>query len=102
MGMNTARPEEPLVFALPFDRRPDKLPEGKRQPLEHASGARALTRLVLHLPAREWSDTLRAVEATGLVMLRTSPAFLLEFELDGARQGRTADLRSACPLLVRW
>jgi hypothetical protein len=102
MGMNADRPEEPLVFALPLGRRPDQFPEDKRQPLEHASGARALTRLVLHLPAREWSDTLRAAAATGLVTLRTSPAFLLEFELDGARQGRTADLRSACPILLRW
>jgi len=57
---------------------------------------------VLHLPAGEGSDTLRAVADTGLVTLRKSPAFLLEFELDGARQGRTADLRPACPLLLRW
>jgi hypothetical protein len=102
MAMNAGRAEEPLVFALPFGQRPDALPEGKRQPLVHVSGARALTRLVLHQPAEEGSDTLRAVAATGLVTLRTSPAFLLELELDGARQGQTADLRPACPLVLRW
>jgi hypothetical protein len=94
--------QEPLLFALPFAQRPDRYPPDKRQPLEHASGARRLTRLVLHQPGEEWSDSLRAVAALGLVSLQRSRAFLLEVEFDSLRQGRAVDLRPAAPLLLRW
>lgn len=102
IGMNASRSEEPLVFGLSFNRRPDQYPEDRRQPLRHASGARALTRLEFHLPAVDLSDTMRAVADTGLVSIQHPAAFLLEVELDLARQGKTADLRPTLPLVLRW
>jgi len=50
MARSSARAIEPLLFHLPFGRRPDRVPTTRREPLAHPLGCRQMTRLRLCSP----------------------------------------------------
>jgi len=93
---------EPMLFALPFGRRPDAVPAAERQPLVHAGGVGALTRVAIHGPAAAPSAALAALVAAGVVDHHPAarPALVLGF--DGETAGRALDLGPALPLVLRW
>ena len=93
---------EPMLFALPFVRRPDAAPTGEAPPLAHAAGVREVTRATLAGPWPSPSAPLAAVEEAGIVTLDAAERFTLTLELDGAPGGRVLDLRPALPLVLRW
>lgn len=94
---------EPLVFATPFGRRPDSLPERRRQPLEHPRGLDEVTGLCLTLPTDEpISGVVRALYQAGVVSFETGDDHLAEIEFDHASQGQSVDFRPLVPLRFRW
>ena len=94
---------EPMLFYLPFARRPDGYPSAKRPPLEHRAGLREMTRLELASPhADRLSPEITAVTSAGLAQLRTGSEYLVELGFDGESRGQQADFRPLLPLLFRW
>jgi len=94
---------EPLLFAMPFGGRPDSYSGERRQPLQHSAGLDEITGLRLTLPQEEAvSAPFRALEARGLVSLSAGAGHLMEIEFDSGVSGRSADLRPALPLRLRW
>lgn len=95
-------PEEPLLFATPFGRRPDDAVAGQREPLHHAAGMRELTAIHLTLAASPTvSSALQGVAELGIVRITHGDTPLLELWFDDGR-GQQADLRAALPLVVYW
>jgi hypothetical protein len=104
MSTSSERFDEPLLLQLDFNRRPDAYPLDRKQPLEHAAGLRAITRLRVNAPSE--ADTSRELHALD----RACPWFslaaggerLLELGFDGEAAGHSHDFRPALPLLFRW
>jgi hypothetical protein len=104
MANNSEVSAEPLLFYLGFGRRADPADPTRRQPRDHAAGFRAVTRLRVSGPWRgTTSPELRAAEecCPGLSFAAGSED-LMEVGFDGETQGRSADLRPALPLILRW
>lgn len=96
-------PEEPLLFATPFGRRPVDAVASRREPLHHAAGMRELTAIRLTLAASTpVSAALQALAESGIVSVSHGAAPLLELRFDGGNRGRQADLRESLPLIVHW
>jgi hypothetical protein len=94
---------EPMLFYLPFARRSDSYPIGKRPPLQHRAGLGEMTRVELVSPHVErLSPEMAAVRATGLVGLRPGAEYLVELGFDGESQGRQQNFRPRLPLVFRW
>ncbi len=94
---------EPMLFVIPFGRRPDAAPAGRRQPLDHPGGFGEITALRIELPQPEpISHAARALHDAGLVSFGAGDDHLAEIEFDHGNLGRSADLRPALPLRFRW
>jgi hypothetical protein len=92
-----------MLCYLAFGRRPDALPQGQRQRLDHTAGMREITRLHLVSPyAGMVSTELRAIVNSGLGSLGAGAKYLLEIGFDGEPQGETADFQPALPLIFYW
>jgi hypothetical protein len=105
VGMNSEIVGEPLVFYLPFGRRPDPHdPDpARRQPRDHPAGMRAITSVTLrgrYLAGP--SDLLRAVAADcPWLGIEASGENLMELSFDLGRAGKVADFRPDLPLVIR-
>jgi Glyoxalase-like domain len=93
--------EVPLLFHLPFGRRPDTRPEPSRQSLRHPAGIREITRVLVHGPGDPAQETQAAARA-GAVAFREGPVHLLEIGFDEEHAGLRADLRPLLPLVLLW
>jgi hypothetical protein len=105
MGANSLVVTEPLVFYLAFARRPDRYTDSAhQQPLKHAAGIRTITRVgICGVPMNAASETLRAVEAAcPWLSFEQTGEPLMEIGFDGEPRGKSADLRPALPLVLRW
>jgi hypothetical protein len=111
VGNNASHLSEPFLCALPFRRRPDELPEARREPLEHAPGLREVTRVELSGPWTNFDlegNAESAVEPTQSkpgrlpIRLQRSPEYQAQLGFDGETRGQQADLRPALPLILRW
>jgi hypothetical protein len=104
MGCNSEVTTEPLLFYLPFGRRPDLNDPARWQPREHAAGVRSITRvrLVLANPGKV-SPMLREVgdRCQGL-QFASGADDLMEIGFDSEVQGRSKDFRPALPLVLSW
>ena len=101
---NAALLTEPMLFYLPFGKRPDAQSSPERQPLKHAAGLREITRVELMFPqadrpSSEWSTMMNV---GGLVQIHGGTENLVELGFDGESQGKEMDFRPALPLLFRW
>jgi hypothetical protein len=102
VGTNADVLVEPLLFYLPFARRPDRTSPEKQQPLHHAAGLCEMTSVELVSPhAAQTSPSLRAVVEAGLVRLCAGPEYRVELGFDGERQARSFDFRPALPVVLR-
>lgn len=94
---------EPMICVIPFGGRPDALPANRAQPLDHACGAREITRVKISLPSNQpLSAAASAVQAAGFVTLDVGHEYFAEIECDRGVQGQTADFRPQLPLCLRW
>lgn len=94
--------DEPLIFQLPFGRRPDEAQASQREPLEHGPGLRELTSVRVTLPAAGRSGAVRQLEAVAPVTFEQGDAHAMTLTFDGAPSGGLADLRPALPLVMEW
>lgn len=103
VGNNSEVLSEPMLFQIPFGKRPDQTPPEKVQPLEHPIGLREITRVEVISPvATHPSPEFQAVLDTQQVKLSTGEDYCIELGFDGEAQGRLADFRPALPLIIYW
>jgi hypothetical protein len=103
IGQNARTSAEPMLFYLPFGRRPDHYPPANAQPLDHRAGFRELTRVELvGPPSTRHSPVWQAAIDSGLLTCRSGSRYLLELGFDGETGEQTADFRPALPILFRW
>jgi Glyoxalase-like domain len=94
---------EPMLFYLSFGSRPDAAAPPKRQSIEHSAGVREVTRVHWIRPAGDpLSPELGALVDAGHLSIDQGESQLLELGFDGEARGRSADLRSFLPLVLRW
>ncbi|MBD1846889.1 hypothetical protein H6F89_26475 [Cyanobacteria bacterium FACHB-63] len=103
VGNNSEILSEPMLFQIPFGKRPDQAPPEKAQPIGHPIGLREITRVEVVSPvASPPSPELQAVLDTGQVKLRTGEDYCIELGLDGETQGQQVDFRPELPLILFW
>jgi hypothetical protein len=103
IGSNVDLLTEPMLCYLAFAQRPDRHPQVKREPLEHAAGLCELTRMECVSPhAENASPTLRMAVKAGSIRLRAGTDYLVELGFDGERQGKRADCRPELPVVISW
>ena len=98
------RPEEPLIFVIPFAAtRPDTLPPDRRQPLNHPNRARQITGLHLRMAtAAPPSPALQTLQTLGIATFSQGNNPLAEIELDRAIQNQTVDCRPQLSLVFHY
>jgi hypothetical protein len=104
MANNSDNAAGPLLFYLPFGRRPDPNDVSRRQPREHRAGLRSITRVRVGLAEQTTlSPEYRAAsdQCPGLEF-HASDAAILEIGFDGETAGQTADFRPGLPLVLHW
>jgi len=103
VGTNSDVLTEPMLFQIPWGKRPDSYPAQKSQPLEHGVGFREITRVELVSPAaNNPSPELQAVIDTNQLKLRVGSEYFIELGFDGEVEGKRADFRSGLPLIISW
>jgi hypothetical protein len=103
VATNAAVLSEPMLFYLPFGRRPDTRPGGKLNDLEHAAGLNEITRVEIVSPTSERvSPALLAVLNSKLIAMQHGAAHLVELGFDGEARGGMEDFRPGLPLIFRW
>lgn len=102
-GTNAGVLNEPVLFYLPFSRRPDAQSAPKKQVMEHAAGLRELTRIELIGPhGDKLSTAFETLLSTGAVRRRNGTEQLIELGFDGESKGRVADFRPGLPIVFIW
>jgi hypothetical protein len=102
-GTNAGVLNEPVLFYLPFSRRPDSQSAPRTQALEHAAGLRELTRAELISPLGDnVSPAFEALLRTGIVRRREGATQLVELGFDGESKGQVADFRPRLPIVFCW
>jgi len=92
---------EPMLFQIPYGKRPDRDPAERLQPLNHGVGFREITRVELVSPAaNNPSPELQAVIDTNQVKLRLGTEYFVELGFDGEVQGKQVDFRPGLPLII--
>jgi len=103
VGQNAAILAEPALFYLSFGRRSDSFPTTRLQPINHAAGARELTRVHLVGPATgALSPELQKVADLGLISVEPGEKPCLELGFDHKTSGQRIDFRPALPLICCW
>ncbi|MGB3516659.1 MAG: hypothetical protein WBA43_09385, partial [Elainellaceae cyanobacterium] len=103
VGTNSDVLTEPMLFQIPFGKRPDQYPTEKAQPLKHHVGLREITRVELVSPtADNPSPEFQAVIDTNQVRVRLGAEYCVELGFDGEVQGHQVDFRPALPLIISW
>jgi Glyoxalase-like domain len=101
IGMNSAVLTEPMLFQIPFGRRPDQLPVEKAQPMAHPIGLQEITRVTLITPApHPPSPELQTLIDMRQIQIQAGAAYCLELGFDGETQGKRLDFRPDLPLVV--
>jgi hypothetical protein len=101
IGKNSDDLTEPLLFQIPFSKRPDQYE--KAQPLEHGVGLREITRVEIVSPVKNNpSREFQAVIDTNQIKLRVGAKYCVELGFDGELHGQEVDFRPELPLIVSW
>jgi hypothetical protein len=103
VAANAGMLSEPMLFYLPFARRPDRYPADRRPAMEHATGLREIFSIGLTGPRLlDVSPELKASIEAGLLSWRRDADWGVELSFDGEKAKRQADLRPDLPLVLRW
>jgi Glyoxalase-like domain len=102
-GTNAGMLNEPVLFYLPFSRRPDSQSTPRKQVMEHAAGLRELTRIELVSPHGDTlSPAFEPLLSTGVVRRRDGAGYVVELGFDGETKGRVVDFRPVVPIVFCW
>lgn len=94
---------EPMIFVIPFGKRPDQLPVERRQPLEHACGFCEITQITLTIPGDDlWSPSVQILNDLDGVEIRAGSEHLVEVEFDQGQQQQYRDFCPQLPLRLIW
>lgn len=93
---------EPMWFYLPKSVAPSAYSEARRQPLEHATGVKAITSVTLTLPPQALSTPALASSTDTQLTLREGDAYLMEIHFDHRAQGLSHDCRPGLPLILHY
>jgi hypothetical protein len=97
VATNAAELAEPMLFYLPFARKPDAVPT------EHPAALRKITRLDFFSPlGAKQSAALKAVSKIDVFRVRPGPKFLLDLGFDGELHRQLVDFRPLLPVIFRW
>jgi len=103
VGTNSNVLTEPMLFQIPFGKRPDQYATEKAQPLKHRVGLREITRIELVSPtADNPSPEFLAVIDTNQVRVRVAQEYCVELGFDWEVQGHQVDFRPGLPLILSW
>ena len=103
VGTNSNVLTEPMIFQIPFGKRPDQYPTEKAQPLQHRVGLREITRIELVSPtADNSSPEFQAVIDTNQLRVRVGVEYCVELGFDWEVQGHQVDFRPGLPLILSW
>lgn len=104
MACKSEMSAEPLLFYLPFARRPDPDDLSRRQPREHPIGFRKVTRLRvgIHRDQAMSPELLAAANHCDEVRFCADDETVMEIGFDDEKEGRSVDFRPALQLLFRW
>jgi hypothetical protein len=95
MHIGEAGIEEPMWVHLSFVRRTHR----EHWFVEHPSGIREITRLILHSPVAVRSSVSETLVRDGVVHIAAGPNYLLEIEFDPNRQKQHIDFRPDLPIV---
>jgi hypothetical protein len=90
IAANSTTPQGPLLFCLPWCRRPGP------QALGHAAGLREITRVIVRGPCPP------PPVPVATIAFEAADGYRLEVGFDGERAGRSADLPPLIPVVFRW
>jgi hypothetical protein len=93
--LSPAGVREPMWLFMPFLRRTDQ----ERRFVEHPSGVREMTGLILESPQPPESPAAAAVSESGVISWRQGPDYLLTIEFDYCPRGQRVDFRASLPLV---
>ncbi|WP_271254111.1 hypothetical protein [Pseudanabaena sp. Chao 1811] len=103
VGTNSHLLNEPMLFQIPFGKRPDQYPPEKAQPIEHSHGLREITRLAMVSPtANNISPEFQAVIDSNILNIREGKNYCIEIGFDGEIQGNQLDCRPELPMILFW
>lgn len=103
VGSNSDMLTEPMLFQIPFGKRPDQAQPEKAQPLEHPIGLREITRVEVISPViANSSAEFQAVLDTQQVQRSIGSDYCIELGFDGEVQGQQVDFRPRLPLIIIW
>jgi hypothetical protein len=93
---------EPMLFYLPFGKRPDSYSD-QRQPLHHSARLAEITRVTLVSPyANQLSPELQSMVSSKLIEVKQGETYLMELGFDKEKQEQQADFRPTLPLTLSW
>jgi hypothetical protein len=94
---------EPMLFYIPFGRRPDAAAEELRQPLDHSCGFREITRVHWSGPTVDSvSPELDAVLASGALSIGMAGRHALQIGFDREARGMRLTVEPLLPVSFRW
>jgi Glyoxalase-like domain len=94
---------EPMLFQIPFGKRPDQFVPEKAQPLDHPTGFREITRVTIISPAiTNPSPELQSVLDSNQIKIRHGLKYCVELGFDKERQGQQIDFQPRLPLVMCW
>ncbi len=103
VGTNSNLLNEPMLFQIPFGKRPDRYPPEKAQPLEHHNGLREITRLEMVSPtANNISPEFQAVIDCNILNIREGKDYCIEIGFDGELQDNQLDCSPKLPMRLFW
>jgi hypothetical protein len=103
VGGNSDRLAEPMLLYVPSSMRPDKVPDEKRQPMEHSIGVREVTRVRWTRPdAAALSPEMSAVAGLATFSVATGDAHALEIGFDHEMNRESRTLHPELPITLFW
>jgi hypothetical protein len=97
VGKNAGRLDEPMLFCMPFGKRPDRWPHGHPELMNHKE-IKEVHLSLRALPAEERSEVLKAAVNARLINIKESSQFTLEVVCSG---GQSLDFRPVLPIIFR-
>jgi hypothetical protein len=92
---------EPMWCYTKSGRAPAEWPPERLQPLDHPTGFREITRVLIGCPEAKEGSVTNTMSRHGVIALQTEVEHLLELQFDGGCRAMTLDFRPALPLIFR-
>jgi hypothetical protein len=92
---------EPMWCYMKSGGAPAEWPPDRLQPLDHPTGFREITRVLIGCPEAKKGSVTETMSRHGVITLQTGMEHLLELQFDGGSRATTLDFRPALPLIFR-